>query len=59
MVPIFALMPTAARLAWMIGAIATIAGNEEAIVNEVSNPSGTAGFGEQSFGAFATSAPSA
>ena len=29
---IFALMPTAARFAWMIGAIATIAGNEEAMV---------------------------
>ena len=37
---ILALMPTAARLAWMIGAMAIMAGKEEAMVIEVSKPSG-------------------
>ena len=40
MVLISALMPAACRLAWMIGAMATIAGNDEAMVIEVSKPSG-------------------
>ena len=40
MVPILALMPTAWRLAWMMGAIAICAGNEEAMVMLVSKPFG-------------------
>src|SRR5262249_4778025 len=40
MVPIFALIPMAAKLAWMIGAIAICAGKEDAIVMVVSKPLG-------------------
>ena len=40
MVEIVALMPTAARFAWMIGAIDTMAGKDETMVMEVSNPLG-------------------
>ena len=52
--PIVALMPTAARLAWMIGAMAIIAGKEEAMVIDVSNPSGWPA-SASSFLAFSTS----
>ena len=41
MVLISAVIPMAARLACKIGAMATIAGNEDAIVIDVLNPSGT------------------
>jgi hypothetical protein len=40
MLPILTLIPTAARLAWMIGAMPTIGGKDDGIVIVVSKPLG-------------------